>query len=475
MMTTIHRARLCTSQAAIPAPPINPGQDLDADSGSGSGGGASAAPADTSAQADSEFEPTGLIQPDSGTGGADMVDDVPDTHEQEILIDDELAKLRDGLAKLSVKPGAKNHLAVVSNGLASQFDKATQLAPNQEYFPVLLEHTGGFQRATSLLTKNDPNHVGELVFVIGDAEMEPIRALPVTSRTERNLVERRTQGLIGSIVAAVDTGLALKRKPNVSVYIWDELGKGPGKLSEILVDALVDVFRRTTRVKVLSQFQRDNNEKIEPETEVIRKLWHANALQYRPVGADGKPKGWSRPARAMMCQAILTGALRHIAKRRLQVAQHDHIEVKLTAVIADDGEPLSPNQKVERAHGYILDKDPTAPFLHVKHERLPLDFNAQSVIRNAINSRPTDPVVTGYAGNMPAAVEAVRDSLDPDKGSSSHSVADFGRLPLAPQHAATAGLASEALGMKDQARFNLSYLTSKVAAAAKCRGKDSKA
>ena len=63
-------------------------------------------------------------------------------------------------------------------------------------------HQGGFQRAVSLLTKNDPRHVGELVFVIGDAEMEPIRALSVTSRAERGLVERRTQGLIGSIVAA---------------------------------------------------------------------------------------------------------------------------------------------------------------------------------------------------------------------------------------------------------------------------------
>jgi hypothetical protein len=102
-------------------------------------------------------------------------------------------------------------------------------------------------------------------------------------------------------------------------------------------------------VNVLSQFQRDSDGKIEPKTEVIQKLWHANALQYRPVGADGKPEGWSRPARVMMCQAILTGALRHVAKRRLQAAQHDHIEVELTAVITGDGEPLSPTQKVERA------------------------------------------------------------------------------------------------------------------------------
>ena len=91
--------------------------------------------------------------------------------------------------------------------------------------PVLLEHIDGFQRVASLLTKNDPHHVGELAYVIGDAEMEPTRALPVTSRAERDLVERRTQGLIGSIVAAVHTGLALKCDPNVSVYLWDELGK----------------------------------------------------------------------------------------------------------------------------------------------------------------------------------------------------------------------------------------------------------
>ena len=75
-----------------------------------------------------------------------MIDDVPDTREQ----DDELAKLRDSLAELSVKPGAKNHLVVVCNGLALQFDKATHLAPNHEYYPILLEHAGGFQQVASL-------------------------------------------------------------------------------------------------------------------------------------------------------------------------------------------------------------------------------------------------------------------------------------------------------------------------------------
>ena len=68
----------------------------------------------------------------------------------------------------------------------------------------------------------------------------------------------------------------------------------------------------------------------------------------------------------MMCQAILTGALRHVAKRRLQMTQHDHIDVELTAIIAGDGEPFSSTPKVERTHAYVLDKDPTAAFLHVK-------------------------------------------------------------------------------------------------------------
>ena len=39
MMTAMHRARLCTTQAASSTPPVIPGQDLNADSGSGSGGG----------------------------------------------------------------------------------------------------------------------------------------------------------------------------------------------------------------------------------------------------------------------------------------------------------------------------------------------------------------------------------------------------------------------------------------------------
>jgi hypothetical protein len=127
--------------------------------------------------------------------------------------DDESAKIRDGLVKLSTKPGAKKHLVVVGMGLESQFGRATRLVPNEEYFPIMLEHSDGFERVATLLTKHDPHHVGELVYVTGDAEMEPIRALPVMSRAGRILVERREQGLIGSIVAAVHIALDLKDDP----------------------------------------------------------------------------------------------------------------------------------------------------------------------------------------------------------------------------------------------------------------------
>jgi hypothetical protein len=224
-------------------------------------------------------------------------------------------KIREGFVKLSTKPGERKHLVVVGVGLESQFDKATRQVPNEEYLPVIFEHSDGFERIVSLLTKNDPYHAGEVVYVIGDSEMEPIRALPVKSRADRALVERREQGLVGSIVAAVFTTLDLRGDPDVSLYFYDELGKGPDKLAEKLSHTLTDVFKRNERVKVLSQFQRDSDEKIDSATEVIRQLWQTNALQYRPIGADGTSEGWSKPARAMMCQAILTGALRHVEKR----------------------------------------------------------------------------------------------------------------------------------------------------------------
>ena len=168
-----------------------------------------------------------------------------------------------------MKPGAKNHLAVIGNELDLQFKKATQRAPNQEYFPVLLEHSGGFQRTISLLTKENPDHAGELVIVIGDVELTPIRALPTTFRNERILVGRRMQGLIGTIVAEVEIGLALKHSPDVSIYVWDELEKGLDQLSATLSDSLIDFYRRATRMKVLSQFQRDENGKIGSEVETI--------------------------------------------------------------------------------------------------------------------------------------------------------------------------------------------------------------
>ena len=75
---------------------------------------------------------------------------------------------------------------MIGNELDSQFKKATQRVPNQEYSSFLLEHSGGFERIISLLTKEDPDHVGELVIVIGDIELASIRALPTTFRNERS-------------------------------------------------------------------------------------------------------------------------------------------------------------------------------------------------------------------------------------------------------------------------------------------------
>ena len=167
-------------------------------------------------------------------------------------VDEESSKLRQGLAALAVKPGAKNHLVVIGNDLDSQFDKATRLVPNQEYSPILLEHSGGFQRVVSLLTKENPDHVGELVIVIGDVEISPIRALPLTSRHEQTVADRKVEGLLGTIVAAVEIGLDLQNKPDVSIYVWDELKQGPDQVLAKLFDSLSDFFRNATHVKVLS-------------------------------------------------------------------------------------------------------------------------------------------------------------------------------------------------------------------------------
>ena len=181
IMTAVHRARLCTTRADISIPPGVPEQDLDADSGSGSGGGASAAPAATSAQAASA---------EADAGGAPMAIDPP--------ANGELTEIRDGMTKLSAKPGEQKHLVVLGQGLATQFSRANQQVPNKEYVPVILEHSEGIHRIVSLLTKHDPRHVGELAYVIGDAELGPIRALPVASRTERSLVERHKASLVRS-------------------------------------------------------------------------------------------------------------------------------------------------------------------------------------------------------------------------------------------------------------------------------------
>ena len=177
----------------------------------------------------------------------------------------------------------------------------------------------------------------------------------------------------------------------------------------------------------------------------------------------------------MMCQASLTGALRHVTKRRLKEARREHIGVKLTAVISDGDEPISSAQKLERTHQHILNDTPPGDFLSVRHNKMPIDFNALSVVSNAIANRPMETVMIGYAGEVSATAKAVRDFLHPTEGScASHSVADFGRSPLAPLHAASVGLASAALSGLDHPRYNFSIPMAKITRAAKCADKRTK-
>jgi len=78
-------------------------------------------------------------------------------------------------------------------------------------------------------------------------------------------------------------------------------------------------------------------------------------------------------------------------------------------------------------------------------------------------------------GEVSAEAKAVHGFLHSTEGSCvSYSVADFGRFPLAPLRAASAGLASAALGMSDYPRFNLSFPMAKVTRAAKCLDKEAK-
>ena len=56
----------------------------------------------------------------------------PEANEHEAAVAEEVAMIQAGLAKLAVKPGAKNHLAVLGNELASQFKRATTHVPNTQ-------------------------------------------------------------------------------------------------------------------------------------------------------------------------------------------------------------------------------------------------------------------------------------------------------------------------------------------------------
>jgi hypothetical protein len=80
---------------------------------------------------------------------------------------------------------------------------------------------------------------------------------------------------------------------------------------------------------------------------------------------------------------------------------------------------------LERTQQHVLNDIPNAGFLRVRHSKLPLDFKALAVVENAMENRPMDAVVIGYAGSMPDAAKAVRDSLHPEEGDINHSVADL--------------------------------------------------
>ena len=118
---------------------------------------------------------------------------------------------------------------------------------NQEFSPVLLEHSGGFQQVVSLVTKENPGHVGELDVIIRDIEISPIRALALTSRRERTVAGRKIEGRLGTIVGAVEIGLDLRHKPDVPIYVWDEFRQGSDQAPTKLPGSLSGFFRNERR------------------------------------------------------------------------------------------------------------------------------------------------------------------------------------------------------------------------------------
>ena len=361
-------------------------------------------------------------------------------------------------------PDGKRHIAIIGRGYKPQFDAAIRNAPQVGLHVVHLQSASGFGAIVPRLVGLSPTGVVELVIIIDDPELHPIRLMPAGTPREIRAREEAVDALVASVSGATSLLLPLPGSPKVCIYVWEELDRTRSDPSVVVSEKLTRLYANSTDVLVLSQFPAEANGNPSVQTLAVRTQWQGNPRSYRPFPTTGQrkdiPHGWTTQALAMMVQSMFGGAASRLALRRQQELDSSKFDVPVTAEIRGAGPIPSATEQRNNTHFFLLTSPPDRAFEVARHQIHSMDARASALVATAIAYQPPAGVLRGYAATQSQATKDLcAVFLAPD---APISVADFGRARYAAVLTATAAFASAATSMAPKPRFNLQFVLNDV-------------
>ena len=147
--------------------------------------------------------PDAQVQVDQGEGGASGNDPQPSPAES--AISEAISKIE------AAPPEGTQHLVIIGNGYEKQLDAAVKNASNVSLNVVHLQSPLGFRSLVPHLASSTPpsEHrqqafVAEIVIIADDAELIPIRKMPMRNGRERTERTQAIDALVGTVAASVN-------------------------------------------------------------------------------------------------------------------------------------------------------------------------------------------------------------------------------------------------------------------------------
>ena len=306
--------------------------------------------------------------------------------------------------------------------------------------------------------------VAEIAIIVDDAELIPIRKMPMRNGRERTERTQATDALVGTVAACANLLQQLPGPSSMSLYIWNEFDASGRDPSTVVVEKLSRSFDKSEHVRILNQFPQEEDGSLSAQTISVRQQWQLNLRDYRSLATSGPrldlASGLTALALGMMCRAILGGAISRLAARREANLELRGFDVPITAVIVGDGRVLTNEEKRHTAHHHLIPNEPDADFIAARHQHHTMDWHAQGVLNVGIAHRPPVGVLRGYVTTKPETTKELETVLLTKDAPV--TLADFGRSPFSIALATTTGLAAAVTRMQEMPRLNFSLLFEEV-------------